>query len=400
MVAANPNRVHSNKFKHKDLQTVISEISKNFPERLLEIVNFNVENYQYVVAGELTMLCTLGFVLDLLKEDLRKMEGAALQALILECMTKTESQADLHGRVHVERGQVTIPLPGMLAWLVVCGFYFTRFLRAGIDVPFHSAFLKNGVPTFRQVLLERMREDLIDSRKLVGRYIPNVVAKPFALDLDFVALVHSTTNSDILANVIKNYADFAKTPQRLTYVLLIELLAYQFATPVQWIQTQHLFFTSMSVEKLIEIGPAPTLFTMAKRTLELGSYSPLISREILWYGRDQKKIYFEAEDAEEKESAKESASPSAPQPIAQPIAQPMQPMQPMPQPSGAPSDAAPSLSEFIQVLIAAKTGQALTAVPVTRTIKDVVAGKSALQNELVGEIEGTRIRFDCHMITL
>lgn len=112
MVAANPGRVHSNKFKHKDLQNVISELSKQFPDRLLEIVNFNVQNYQYVVAGELSMLCALGFVLDALKEDLRKMENEALQTLIGECMKKTEANTDLHGRVHVERGQVTIPLPG------------------------------------------------------------------------------------------------------------------------------------------------------------------------------------------------------------------------------------------------------------------------------------------------
>jgi hypothetical protein len=69
-----------------------------------------------VVAGELTMLCTLGFVLDSLKEDLRKMESeASLQALIADAMKKTEAKTDQHGRVHVERGQVTIPLPGMSA---------------------------------------------------------------------------------------------------------------------------------------------------------------------------------------------------------------------------------------------------------------------------------------------
>jgi malonyl CoA-acyl carrier protein transacylase len=87
-------------------------------------------------------------------------------------------------------------------------------------------------------------------------------------------------------------------PFQVAYDILIELLAYQFASPVQWIQTQHLFFTSLAIERLIQIGPAPTLFTMAKRTLETGQYSPLINREIFWYNHDRDISYYKRSDVE------------------------------------------------------------------------------------------------------
>lgn len=47
---------------------------------------------------------------------------------------------------------------------------------------------------------------------------------------------------------------------------MIELLAYQFASPVRWIETQDILFKKFNFERLIEIGPSPTLMTMASRT--------------------------------------------------------------------------------------------------------------------------------------
>jgi malonyl CoA-acyl carrier protein transacylase len=47
---------------------------------------------------------------------------------------------------------------------------------------------------------------------------------------------------------------------------LIELLAYQFASPVRWIETQDVLFKDFKFERLIELGPSPTLTGMATRT--------------------------------------------------------------------------------------------------------------------------------------
>lgn len=47
---------------------------------------------------------------------------------------------------------------------------------------------------------------------------------------------------------------------------LIELLSYQFASPVRWIETQDVLFKTFKFERLIELGPSPTLTGMATRT--------------------------------------------------------------------------------------------------------------------------------------
>ena len=67
--------------------------------------------------------------------------------------------------------------------------------------------------------------------------------------------------------------------QKLAYIILV--LAYQFASPVR--KTQDLLFTAFNFERLIEIGPSPTLTGMATRTLK-AKYEPLMDRspEIAW----------------------------------------------------------------------------------------------------------------------
>ena len=56
--------------------------------------------------------------------------------------------------------------------------------------------------------------------------------------------------------------------QELAHVLLTELLAYQFASPVRWIETQDVFLKDLNTERVVEIGPSPTLAGMAQRTLK------------------------------------------------------------------------------------------------------------------------------------
>ncbi|KAI9870066.1 MAG: 3-oxoacyl-[acyl-carrier-protein] synthase, partial [Watsoniomyces obsoletus] len=55
--------------------------------------------------------------------------------------------------------------------------------------------------------------------------------------------------------------------QELAHTLLVELLAYQFASPVRWIETQDVILETNRTERIVEIGPADTLGGMAKRTL-------------------------------------------------------------------------------------------------------------------------------------
>lgn len=414
MVAVNTGRVHPTHFREAQLNQVIDAIVKARPE-LLQVVNYNVDNYQYVVAGERGNLNALGFILNALN---KKLTGASPQVLAaitqggsptvpqatpagtasdatskasqppsiadtpeMQALLKTaisqalEARDPVTGLIPLERGMATIPLPG-------------------IDVPFHSRFLKDGVPPFRQILQQRMNAQALNKDLLVGRYIPNVTAAPFSLDKSYIESVQLNTQSSILAEVVANFDEESKDPQTLAFKLLVELLAYQFASPVRWIETQHLFFSTLNVERLIEIGPAPTLFAMAKRTLETGGYSPLVSREILWYGRDKSNIYFQNSDVEAEDAPEDSApvvpTPrAAPVPVAAapvPIAAPAAPVASS-APAAAVPDSPPSALEFVQSLVSLRLKRPLASVSPSDTIKAIVSGKSALQNELLGDLE-------------
>jgi fatty acid synthase subunit alpha len=50
--------------------------------------------------------------------------------------------------------------------------------------------------------------------------------------------------------------------QELAHTLLVELLAYQFASPVRWIETQDVILNDKVAERVVEVGPAATLGTM------------------------------------------------------------------------------------------------------------------------------------------
>jgi hypothetical protein len=53
--------------------------------------------------------------------------------------------------------------------------------------------------------------------------------------------------------------DAPERRQKLAWVLLVELLSYQFASSVRWIETQDLFFEQYKSDRFIGVGPSPTL---------------------------------------------------------------------------------------------------------------------------------------------
>ena len=107
---------------------------------------------------------------------------------------------------------------------------------------------------------------------LVDRYIPNLVAEPFSLSRAFVERVATESGSDVLAAVLSAWE--TQDPVRLARTLLIELLAYQFASPVRWIQTQDVLFEREPVDVFVEVGvkEQPTIANMALITLSDGTF--------------------------------------------------------------------------------------------------------------------------------
>ncbi|KAL4780487.1 acyl transferase domain-containing protein [Aspergillus varians] len=195
MCAVNPSRI-SKTFNEQALQYVVGNISEQ-TGWLLEIVNYNVANMQYVAAGDLRALDCLTNLLNYLKaqnidipalmqnmslEDLK----AHLVSIIHECVKQTEAKPK---PINLDRGFATIPLKG-------------------IDVPFHSTFLRSGVKPFRSFLLKKINKTTIDPSKLIGKYIPNVTARPFEITKEYFEDVYRLTNSPRIAHILANWEKY------------------------------------------------------------------------------------------------------------------------------------------------------------------------------------------------
>lgn len=167
--------------------------------------------------------------------------------------------------------------------------------------------------------------------------------------------------------------------QELAHTLLVELLAYQFASPVRWIETQDVILAEKTTERIVEIGPADTLGVMAKRTLaskyEAYDAAKSVQRQILCYNKDAKEIYYDVdpvEDEPEPAAAPSSAAPAAPAAGAAPaFAAPAASAGPAAQVPDAPVGAV----DIVRSLIAQKLKKPLMEIPLSKAIKDLVGGE-------------------------
>ncbi|KAJ3199242.1 3-oxoacyl-[acyl-carrier-protein] synthase, partial [Entophlyctis luteolus] len=380
MCAVNPIRV-SNTFGDQALVFVVNAIARRSSD-LLEIVNFNVENFQYVLAGSLTNLDVLRRVLNKIKglnmnfAELVKTKTISEIEVVLdgicdEAIASAKAQIATSGRLVPERGVATIPLPG-------------------IDVPFHSSFLLNGVTPFREILRKSFNPTKLNVSLLLGKYIPNLTAKPFALTKEYFLMVYDQTQSPPIKKTLDEWDDAKNSTslgqQYLGYTLIVELLAYQFASPVRWIETQDLIFKSFEVERLIEVGPSPVLSGMAIRTLKMKyeAYDDAVTRRRvqLCTSKDRKDIYYEFEDVVAVEEPSIVQATPSPSPVA--VVAPV--VSTSSASASAVSDAAISAAEILFALIAQKLKKPLAEVSPTKSIKDLVGGKSTLQNEILGDL--------------
>ena len=204
-------------FGVSDVVGYVESISEETGE-FLEVVNLNIEGQQYAVAGTV----------------------AGLKALERDANARAEAAGG-------KRSFILVP---------------------GIDVPFHSRVLRNGVDDFRE-LLEDLLPEKIEADALVGRYIPNLVAKPFELTEEFARLILDVAPSTMVAELVEDFDGLLERDRyRVIRTLLIELLAWQFASPVQWIDTQNVLLEE-GVREWVEVGlaTAPTLANIGARTV-------------------------------------------------------------------------------------------------------------------------------------
>ncbi|MDO5060726.1 MAG: DUF1729 domain-containing protein [Actinomycetaceae bacterium] len=322
----------------------------------LQIVNFNLAGQQYAVAGTVK----------------------GLQALA----EAAQAAADAVGG---KRPYMDIP---------------------GIDVPFHSSVLRGGVAAFAQTLDATLPAEL-DVQALVGRYIPNLVARPFALTREFAQAILDTVPATGLEQLLGDgdrFEQMAQTqPGKLARILMLELLSWQFASPVRWIETQDLLVKSqqlggLEVSQIIEVGlaSAPTLANLASKTISLPQYqlSKVVVRNV---ERDEASVYAtdslavparetavaETVGAAEGEPVPAETSVEAPAPA---TAAPAAAAPVVATPTGgtaAPSDIKFGPDAALLTLIALQTKLRIDQVGGTDTADSITNGVSSRRNQLL-----------------
>ncbi len=249
-------------------------------------------------------------------------------------------------------------------------------------------------------LSKKIPADLLDPSLLEGVYIPNLVATPFTVNKGYAELIYNRTSSPRLSKVLRKWDeehwDAPEQRQKLAWVLLVELLSYQFASPVRWIETQDLFFEQYKFERFIEIGPSPTLTGMAVRTLkakyEAKDDSTSRVRRVFCASKDQKDIYYQFEDEPDANSEPDAAAETAiptPSPVAAAPAVVAPPVAPTTTASPAVSieDVPIRAVDILAVIVSQKLKKQLSEIPLSKSIKDLSNGKSTLQNEIMGDLQ-------------
>jgi fatty acid synthase subunit alpha len=171
--------------------------------------------------------------------------------------------------------------------------------------------------------------------------------------------------------------------QELSHTLLIELLAYQFASPVRWIETQDVILGEKTTERIVEIGPADTLGVMAKRTLaskyEAHDAALSVQRQILCYNKDAKDIYYDVDPVEEEPEPPVGASsdgPAAPSGAPAAASAPVAAHAPSAGPAASVPDAPVTATDILRALVAQKLKKPILDIPLSKAIKDLVGGGS------------------------
>lgn len=313
----------------------------------LEIVNFNLRGSQYAIAGTVR----------------------GLEALEAE----VERRRELSGG---RRSFILVP---------------------GIDVPFHSRVLRVGVAEFRRSLERVMPRDA-DPDLIIGRYIPNLVPRPFTLDRDFIQEIRDLVPAEPLDPILADYDTWRRErPGEMARTIFIELLAWQFASPVRWIETQDLLFIEeaaggLGVERFVEIGvkSSPTVAGLATNTLKLPEYAHS-TVEVLNAERDAAVLFAtdtdpepEPEEEVDSDSAAAASSDGTPMSDVAPAVAPA----PAAAPSGAPrpDDIGFDAADATLALIALSAKMRIDQIEELDSIESITDGASSRRNQLLVDL--------------
>ncbi|MBS4727256.1 DUF1729 domain-containing protein [Mycobacterium sp. SM1] len=323
-----------------DVPAFVAEIAERTGE-FLEIVNYNLRGSQYAIVGTVR----------------------GLEALEAE----VEKRREMTGG---KRSFILVP---------------------GIDVPFHSRVLRVGVAEFRRSLDRVMPHDK-DPDLIIGRYIPNLVPRPFSLDRDFIQEIRDLVPAEPLDPILADYDTWRRErPREMARTVFIELLAWQFASPVRWIETQDLLLTEeaaggLGVERFVEIGvkSAPTVAGLASNTLKLPEYAHS-AVEVLNAERDAAVLFATDTDPEPEPGDEGDGEPAAPEAVtsdAVPAPAPATAPSGAPRPEDIPFDAA----DATLALIALAAKMRIDQIEELDSIESITDGASSRRNQLLVDL--------------
>ncbi|VEH82494.1 Fatty acid synthase [Corynebacterium kutscheri] len=323
LAALRPHKMGLSEAEVFDYVAEISRVSGEF----LEIVNYNLAGMQYAVAGT----------------------ARGLQVLAADAESKAPGQ----------RAFIQIP---------------------GIDVPFHSTKLLNGVADFR-AHLDSLLPAEINLDVLIGRYIPNLVARPFELTPEFMQAMLEVVDAPIVKGLLADFDSAIHNPVAMARTLLVELLAWQFASPVRWIETQDLLINHLGVDRFVEVGvgSAPTLANMMAQTLNLPHYRGH-NLEVLNIERDSSVVFATDELIREQPEVEEVIETNDPVTAVQPTEVPAAPVAVS---TARPDDISFGPAEATEMLIALWTKVRPEQMGLTDSIEALVEGVSSRRNQLL-----------------
>lgn len=253
----------------------------------------------------------------------------------------------------------------------------------GIDVPFHSRALAAGVAEFREHL-DRALPMEVDPERLVGRYVPNLYPVAFRLDRTYVEGIAAVCDGQACAELLADWDRQLQNPARLTRQVLIELLAWQFASPVRWIEATDVLLTpiedgGLGVERVIEVGvgTSPTLANLTKAAVEAEGYGA----QVLHIEIDETAVFEQTEDSTPVD-ADDSEDPD----VATPAIEPVAPTAPTAPTAPATVDDAPvTLVDAVPALLAMSAGLRLDQLG-DDTVDQMVEGASSRRNQVLMDL--------------
>ena len=266
----------------------------------------------------------------------------------------------------------------------------------GIDVPFHSTLLREGVDAFRKTL-ESVFPERIAPERLVGRYWPNLTGRVFSLTPECLDDVLERTGSERVARLKAELAGGSADPERTTRGLLIEMLAYQFASPVQWISIQE-GLAAQGIHEVIEIGPGhqPTLSNLLHQTLAgLNPASPVLplhlENHFEWIvgksAEDQFCVFPALTRAAAVEPVATPAAPARPATEMPPKAAPVPVVASSPAGDSGSVTAREPVECGLFTLLALLSGGWPDELESDKSLEDLLQGNSARRNQMLSELQ-------------